>query len=48
MPRAADKARVRLRNPVDILLLKGALQPHPALQAVVDRSKEYQREKGQR
>ena len=47
-PQAADKSRVRFGNPADILLLKGALQPHPALQAVVDRSKEYLREKGQR
>ena len=37
-----------IRNPAEILLLKGALQPHPALQAVVDRSKEYLRKKGQR
>ncbi len=50
MPRAADESQdtFRFRNPADVLLLKGALQPHPALQAVVDRSKEYLREKGQR
>ena len=29
------------RNPAEILMLQGALRPHPALQAVVDRSKKY-------
>lgn len=29
------------RNPAEILMLQGALRPHPALQAVVDRSKNY-------
>ena len=33
------------RNPAEILMLQGALRPHKALQAIVDRSKEHLRER---
>lgn len=43
-----SQEKVPMRNPADILLLQDALRPNPALQAVVDRSKEHLREMGQR
>lgn len=44
-PQFIDKAEQRIlrRNPAEILMLQGALKPHPALQAVVDRSKDHLR-----
>lgn len=35
--------KILRRNPAEILMLQGALRPHPALQAVIDRSKEHLR-----
>jgi len=36
------------RNPAEILMLQGALKPHPALQAIVDRSKIHLQERASR
>jgi len=49
-PQFIDRAEQRIlrRNPAEIIMLQGALKPHPALQAVVDRSKEYLLKQGQR
>jgi hypothetical protein len=33
------------RNPAEILMLQGAMRPHPALQAVIDRSKKFLQER---
>lgn len=43
-----QKEEILVRNPAEILMLQGALRPHPALQAVVDRSKEHLRERAHR
>jgi len=44
-PIGQEKKTTSARNPAEILMLQGALRPHPALQAVVDRSKEQLRQR---
>ena len=47
-PIGEEKEKSAVRNPAEILMLQGALRPHPALQAIVDRSKQQMMQQGRR